>query len=110
MSLSTVVVAINAQLLRNTEPSLMVDKKQTAKTRARYQRISAFYDLMEMFAERRYADWREKLWSQVNGEKVLEIGVGTGKNIPFYPDGLEITAVDFNAWYCWHAPSAERIG
>lgn len=47
-----------------------------------------------MLAERRYLTWRERLWSLVAGPKVLEIGVGTGKNIPFYPPGMEITAID----------------
>ncbi len=89
----------------------MLDKKQTAKTRARYQRISSFYDLMEVFAERRYTDWREKLWGQVTGARVLEIGVGTGKNIPFYPDGPEITAVDLTPGMLARAKRrADRLG
>ena len=36
---------------------------------------------MEGLAERRYLPWRIKLWSQVLGLRVLEVGVGTGKNI-----------------------------
>jgi ubiquinone/menaquinone biosynthesis C-methylase UbiE len=28
--------------------------------------------------------------------KCLEVGVGTGKNIPFYPDGIDMTAIDFS--------------
>ncbi len=36
----------------------------------------------------------KRLWSLVRGPKVLEVGVGTGKNIPFYPNGMAITAID----------------
>jgi ubiquinone/menaquinone biosynthesis C-methylase UbiE len=32
----------------------------------------------------------------VDGEKVLEVGVGTGKNMPYYPNGAQITAIDLS--------------
>ena len=70
------------------------DKKATTQTRARYQRLSPIYDRMEGIAERRYVPWRSYLWSRVRGPIVLEVGVGTGKNMLYYPPGLQITAVD----------------
>lgn len=70
------------------------DKTATAQTRARYQRLSSIYDRMEGMAERRYAPWRVRLWSQVRGPNILEVGVGTGKNMPYYPVGCLITALD----------------
>jgi len=44
----------------------------------------------------RYHKWRELLWSKVEGTHILEVGVGTGKNFPFYPANAEITAIDFS--------------
>lgn len=73
---------------------MSADPQATARTRARYERIAPVYDLMEVLAERRYRSWRRLLWSRVRGPKVLEIGVGTGKNMPFYPPGVHVTAVD----------------
>ena len=71
-----------------------VDNHETTRTRNRYQRISLVYDGMEILPERRYISWRERLWSLVRGPEVLEVGVGTGKNFSFYPDGVRVTGVD----------------
>ncbi len=70
------------------------DSSATAITRARYQRLAPLYDLMERMAERRYHSWRIELWSLARGPRVLEVGVGTGKNLSYYPPGLEMTAID----------------
>jgi ubiquinone/menaquinone biosynthesis C-methylase UbiE len=66
----------------------------TEGTRRRYQRIAPFYDLIEFLPDRGYLPWRERLWSQVEGPKILEVGVGTGKNMPFYPKDAQLTAID----------------
>ncbi len=69
----------------------------TEVTRKRYNRVAPLYDLMEGFIERsRYGRWRDLLWSRAEGTNILEVGVGTGKNFPYYPEGTEITAVDFS--------------
>ena len=73
---------------------MSLDPKATARTRARYQRIAPIYDKIETLAERRYHPWRQDLWSLVQGPKVLEVGVGTGGNMSYYPKGLEISAID----------------
>jgi ubiquinone/menaquinone biosynthesis C-methylase UbiE len=74
-----------------------MDVKATAQTEARYDRIAPIYDLMEAFVEHlAFRHWRKKLWSLVDGEKVLEVGVGTGKNMPYYPNGAQITAIDLS--------------
>ena len=44
--------------------------------------------------EGRFRPWREKLWQFVCGPQVLEIGVGTGKNMEFWPLNCQITAID----------------
>jgi ubiquinone/menaquinone biosynthesis C-methylase UbiE len=49
---------------------------------------------MEGTAEGRYRPWRKKLWALVEGPCVLEVGVGTGKNSPYWPKGLQLTGID----------------
>ena len=71
-----------------------IDEKATALTRARYQRLSGIYDLMESSSEKRYRPWRKQMWELVEGTEILEVGVGTGKNMPFYPIGIRMTAID----------------
>jgi ubiquinone/menaquinone biosynthesis C-methylase UbiE len=70
------------------------DPKATEATRRRYQRIAPLYNIMEKLPERHYGPWKERLWSMVEGPRVLEVGVGTGKNMEHYPPGMEITAID----------------
>ncbi len=73
------------------------EDRKTATARARYDRIAAIYDFIEAPMERgSFARWRRRLWAEVKGPRVLEVGVGTGKNFAYYPKDVSITAVDFS--------------
>lgn len=84
----------------NREKSLTqgeISEVETRKTRYRYDRISPVYDLFGSLAERsKFSRWRRLLFEQVKGPTMLEVGVGTGKNFPYYPPGLEVTAIDLS--------------
>jgi ubiquinone/menaquinone biosynthesis C-methylase UbiE len=69
--------------------------KDTEKIKKRYNRTAGLYDLLEVLEKGRMAQWRMALWKEAKG-KVLEVGVGTGRNIRYYPDDIEITAIDFS--------------
>jgi phosphatidylethanolamine/phosphatidyl-N-methylethanolamine N-methyltransferase len=67
------------------------------RTRRRYDRLARFYDLLEAPIERlRFASWRTRLRDRIRGPRALEVGVGTGKNFPYYPSDLNMTAIDFS--------------
>lgn len=69
----------------------------TEAVRRRYNRLSLFYDLLEAPMELlRFRVWRSRFSDQVSGPKALEIGVGTGKNMDYYPPGVEISAIDLS--------------
>jgi ubiquinone/menaquinone biosynthesis C-methylase UbiE len=69
--------------------------KRTEKIRKRYSRIAGIYDFVEKPMETMFSQWRQELMKEVRG-KVLEVGLGTGKNLPYYPDDVELTAIDFS--------------
>ena len=77
--------------MRNSDK---IDTKATAQIRDHYQRMSPKYDQMAEGSERRYSPWRKDLWSKVRGPHILEVGVGTGRNMPYYPAGQQIIAID----------------
>ena len=62
----------------------------------KYDRFSKIYDLFESPMEMRaFSKYRKKALSLAKG-KVLGIGVGTGKNLPYYPEGVEVIGIDFS--------------
>jgi ubiquinone/menaquinone biosynthesis C-methylase UbiE len=73
-------------------------KKDGAKeVKARYDRISVYYDLMELPGEKLlFSRWRRRVFDALDGDSILEVGVGTGKNFDFYPADKSITAIDFS--------------
>ena len=67
------------------------------KIKNKYNRVSKVYDLMEGPMESMsMGKWRSLLIEKIEGGKVLEVGVGTGKNLQHYPENLEITGIDFS--------------
>ena len=69
----------------------------TDLTRRRYNRVAFLYDLMEAPVEGlRFASWRRRLAGRIAGPTALEVGVGTGKNLAYYPQDVRITAIDFS--------------
>lgn len=75
----------------------MAADEMTALTQRRYDRQARLYDRMNAPMERLvFADWRKRLWAMVEGTRILEVGVSTGINFPFYPRDAQVTAIDFS--------------
>ena len=66
-------------------------------TSEKYDRASKNYDLLEFPAEKLlFSRLRKRAFHDISG-KILDIGVGTGNNMPYYPSGTDVTAIDFSA-------------
>lgn len=62
----------------------------------RYDRISRYYNIFQSLIERvLFSRWRAMLWRYPRGD-ILEVGVGTGKNIPYYPKVKRLIAIDIS--------------
>ncbi len=61
-----------------------------------YSRIAQFYDILDMpFEYGRYMPLRRALFKGLKGD-LLDAGVGTGRNFPFYPEGSKVTGIDLS--------------
>ena len=63
--------------------------------RAKYDVTGRFYDFLDYYWERQYRVWRPKLLADMSG-RILEAGVGTGRNLRHYPPGVEVVAIDLS--------------
>lgn len=81
--------------------------QETEKIRRRYNRTAVYYDWMDHMLS---PALRKKVLSHVRGQ-VLEIGVGTGANLPYYPDDCHVTGIDFSPGMLARArKKAEKAG
>ena len=83
----------------------------TKRDHALYDRHAHWYDIAESCIEAIAVvdPLRRRLWSTVKGSLLLEIGVGSGRNYPFYPKGARVVAFDYSPSMLRRAiDSAER--
>ena len=65
--------------------------------RQRYERVAPLYDFLDLaFEFGRYRALRPQLFEGISGT-VLDAGVGTGRNMPFYPVNCEVTGIDLSS-------------
>lgn len=74
-----------------------VNGDETANTQKRYDRQAGLFDAAEIPVEfLLFKALRTRLWSVVTAGRLLEIGVGTGKNLAYHPTGARSVAIDLS--------------
>jgi ubiquinone/menaquinone biosynthesis C-methylase UbiE len=59
----------------------------------KYNITAWFYDILDLPWEKQYRKWRPQLVGDVRG-KILEAGIGTGRNLEFYHPEVHLTGID----------------
>jgi hypothetical protein len=76
-------------------PSQVSDKR-AQQLRRYWDRNARNYDKQIAFWKRRlFGDGRRWVCSQASGE-VLEVAIGTGRNLPYYPRDIHLTGIEFS--------------
>lgn len=76
-----------------------------------YDRIARLYDILDLpFEHFRYRPLRMELFDGLSGN-LLDAGVGTGRNFPYYPKVCKVTGIDLSPSMLGHARSRKaRLG
>ncbi len=60
-----------------------------------FNRHAKLYHIIENLSQRKTRNIRKRLLKNASG-KVLEVGAGTGSNFEFYPENVNVYAIDFS--------------
>jgi len=74
----------------------MAEPRESERVRRFYDEYAADYDgWMRFYDSIMLGDARRKVCSRASG-RTLELAIGTGLNLPFYPSGVRLTGVDLS--------------
>lgn len=68
---------------------------EAEKHARKWNRYAWLFKIQDRFTDPDSED-RERLWQEATGDRVLEIGVGTGRDMDLYPSDSDVTGVDIS--------------
>ena len=85
--------------MKSHEKNLYLQKK--------YNITAYYYDILDYPWERIYRKWRPKLIGDLRG-KILEAGVGTGRNLEIYHEDVELVGIELSKQMLHKAEERKR--
>src|SRR5918997_1469335 len=93
---STNVLTTSRYTTRKEAGMSKTASEQAERLKRKWQKEALTYDRRMGFFERvLFGDGREWVCSRASGE-VLEVAVGTGRNLTFYPQGVRLSGIDLS--------------
>ncbi len=84
-------------------------EEQTEYVKRKYDNISRKYDKKLEKTEMKFlGEWRKNLLKGLKGD-ILEIGVGTGKNLKYYDKDANVTGIDLSSEMLGKAKEKQKI-
>jgi len=66
-------------------------------TRTKWDKVAATYNLMVSYGpEKRWEPFKRDLFANMGEGEILFLAVGTGLDVPFFPEGRTITGIDIS--------------
>jgi ubiquinone/menaquinone biosynthesis C-methylase UbiE len=66
-------------------------------TKAKWDKASANFDVMAGYGpEKRWEPVKRSMFSKMGNGRILFLAIGTGLDVPFFPPGRDITAIDIS--------------
>ena len=73
-------------------------------TRGKWDRAAPTFDVMASYGpEKRWEPFKRDLFSHMGDGEILFLAVGTGLDVPFFPEGRSITGIDISQKMLDHA-------
>lgn len=77
------------------------------KSRDKYDRIAPLYNTFDIAEALYKSRVRPRLFAGLSGT-ILDAGIGTGSNMPFYPPGARVIGIDYSVGMLSHAQTRVR--
>lgn len=84
-----------SNIMSSAESCKIPSEARDDMAKLRYDRNAWFFDYMESLFGKMMNDRKHEIIAQASG-RVLEVGVGTGKSLTYYPEGVELVGIDIS--------------
>ncbi len=86
---------------------MSIIRRENILLERKYRTTAYWYDILDYPWERKYRHWRPNILKNVEGN-VLEAGVGTGRNLQYYSQNVNLTGIDMSASMLSYAKKRQK--